>query len=421
MLTGAAVATGLRIRAEQCGGGIERIADPVNPLMDPALMKARPEERRDRLVESVRQMPAPFGRTLAGVDYNYEQWLRLYGVQGGVLAWTKRNAPVTMLSASSMEPTWALRPATKRVAWDASGDTFLLLGLSRTSPTEVSNVALGTGRQRWCSRLATTNEDGAPIATAVLPDGSVVVAAQRDETIEVERLAADDGERLWRVRSGAADRADHLGLLTEDLLVVGGREAFRLGDPRTPLTRGAAIAVLRLDDGKVHWTYSPPDRASVHVVGADAGRLVVLERDGQRTRLFALDDQGREQWSVASPEGSVEAIVRGGAVVVESRSSFHGLSVETGRRLWKWKIPKERTFIPYGFTLAQMPSVDAGHLLMPTTTDLRILDVTTGSQRIFPLPTDGINTTYWPYQLVATDQVLGVVTNTGAVVVERDP
>jgi hypothetical protein len=58
---------------------------------------------------------------------------------------------------------------------------------------------------------------------------------------------------------------------------------------------------------------------------------------------------------------------------------------------------------------------------MPTTTDLVVLDVRNGSQEEYPLPVDGINTTYWPYQLAVTGDAIGVVTNTGAVVARRNP
>jgi hypothetical protein len=36
------------------------------------------------------------------------------------------------------------------------------------------------------------------------------------------------------------------------------------------------------------------------------------------------------------------------------------------------------------------------------------------------LPTDGINTTYWPYQLAVSPRHIAVATNTGAVVVRRE-
>ena len=84
-------------------------------------------------------------------------------------------------------------------------------------------------------------------------------------------------------------------------------------------------------------------------------------------------------------------------------------------------MPTDRTFFPYGFTLAQMPSLDEDHVLMPTTTGLVVLDVRDGSQEDHPLPVDGISTTYWPYQLAVTQDAIGVVTNTGGVVARRVP
>ena len=82
-------------------------------------------------------------------------------------------------------------------------------------------------------------------------------------------------------------------------------------------------------------------------------------------------------------------------------------------------MPTDRTYFPYGFTLAQMPSLDAEHVLMPTTGGLVVLDVRDGSQEGHPLPVDGISTTYWPYQLAVTSDAIAVVTNTGAVVARR--
>jgi hypothetical protein len=36
------------------------------------------------------------------------------------------------------------------------------------------------------------------------------------------------------------------------------------------------------------------------------------------------------------------------------------------------------------------------------------------------LPTDGVSTTYWPYQLAVSGGLIAVATNTGAVVVRRE-
>jgi hypothetical protein len=83
-------------------------------------------------------------------------------------------------------------------------------------------------------------------------------------------------------------------------------------------------------------------------------------------------------------------------------------------------MPSRPQFLPYGFSLASVPLLDADHALIGTTTALRVLDLRTGSTAEHaPLPTDGINTTYWPYQVVVTDRLVGVATNTGAVVLRR--
>jgi hypothetical protein len=68
-----------------------------------------------------------------------------------------------------------------------------------------------------------------------------------------------------------------------------------------------------------------------------------------------------------------------------------------------------------------MPSLDEDHVLVPTTSALVVLDVHDGSQVSYALPTDGISTTYWPYQLAVTQDAIGVVTNTGGVVARRVP
>ena len=83
---------------------------------------------------------------------------------------------------------------------------------------------------------------------------------------------------------------------------------------------------------------------------------------------------------------------------------------------WRSAYSDRPQFFPYGFTLDAQPMLDAGHLLLGTTTAVRSLDLATGRMTSYPLPTDGINTTYWPYQLAVTGNLVTVVTNTGAVV-----
>lgn len=409
LLVGAVVVAWVRVAGDRCGAGVES-AEPRNPLMSTRLMDERPDEHRDVLRAAVASMGAPFGEPVAGVGYYYDQWLQLYGVPGGLLAWTKRNAPVTMLAGKSLEPAWSLRPATTRTAWDASADTFLLAQLS-DEPTELVAFDLDSGEQRWCATLPDAQPEGAPLTTTFVDDG-VVAASVVDGRVTVTRVDAE-GEQQWSTGL-AADRADWVGSFGGHL-VVGGREEYHLASGEHELPE-VALAALDPDDGSTRWRYRPLGGAAVHVLGVRGDQLLLLEHT-DRPALTALDDEGRRQWSVDLPPTALQATLRGDVVLLKSKDRLLGRSAADGRALWQRPIPP--TFTPYGFRLAQMPQLDERTLLLPTTDELRLLDVRRGTHRALAMPTDGINTTYWPYQLVATDDLLGVVTNTGAVVARR--
>jgi hypothetical protein len=51
---------------------------------------------------------------------------------------------------------------------------------------------------------------------------------------------------------------------------------------------------------------------------------------------------------------------------------------------------------------------------------LHTLDLGTGAMTSARLPVDGINTTYWPYQVAVSAGLVAVATNTGAVVTRRE-
>jgi outer membrane protein assembly factor BamB len=107
-------------------------------------------------------------------------------------------------------------------------------------------------------------------------------------------------------------------------------------------------------------------------------------------------------------------------VLVRSGDRWSAYDARTGALRWRRTMPGRTQFLPYGFTLGSVPLLDADHVLLGTTTALRVLDLRDGSMpEQAPLPTDGINTTYWPYQVVVTDRLVGVATNTGAVVLRR--
>jgi hypothetical protein len=106
-------------------------------------------------------------------------------------------------------------------------------------------------------------------------------------------------------------------------------------------------------------------------------------------------------------------------VLVRGSTTLAAYDVASGRRVWQRPVPQQPQFFPYGYTLDSAPLLDADRLLLGTTTALRVLDVRSGAMRAYPLPTDGINTTYWPYQLAVSPRAVAVATNTGTVVLHR--
>jgi outer membrane protein assembly factor BamB len=414
------VAVVVVVRSRQAGCTDELVDGPRNPLLSRSGMADQPDDRLDRLASAVGALDAPFGEVLAGVGYDYDQWLHLYGIEGGVLAWTKNNAPVTLLDPDSLEPRWALRPATKRTAWDASGDRFLLLDLSSKQGTRVSSYDVADGHRVWCARLGQEHESGDPVATTFLDGGDVITALPDGRAIALARLDGRTGDQRWDRSYTTLAHADFLGPLTDDLVLAGGTEEFRLADANPASRGGPAITALSISDGNPAWSWSADPGSLVHVVGIDSGRVIAVERSADGIRLVALSDSGEEVWSTTPADAAYEATLRDGVVLMKSRSTLSGYDAETGKQVWQDTIPTDRTYFPYGFTLGQMPSLDDGHVLVPSTTELLVLDVHDGTQHGYPLPVDGINTTYWPYQLLSTPDLLGVVTNTGAVVARRD-
>ncbi len=413
-----AIAIGyVRTRADACGA--EKVA-ATDPLLSVKEMAEQPDERLDTLTAAVNGWGAPFGDVVAGVGYDYDQWLQLYGVPGGLLSWTKNNAPVTFLDEEDLEARWSLKPLRKRTAWDASPDRFLLLGLAAGEATDVAAYGLADGDRAWCVDLPNGHADGEPVATTFLDDGDVLVALPEAAGIRVARLSADDGGTVWSRAVGGADRADYLGPLTDDVFVMGGTEEYRLAEPDPAAPEGPVVTAYSSRDGKPVWSWDNAPGMTTHVVGVQAESTILMTRSAAGDRLRALDATGAELWEVAPVDGAFESTLRGDVVVMRSSKGLDGYDVGTGKALWHQAVPTGTTYFPYGFTLDQMPSLDETHVLMPTTSSLRILDVTTGEDAAYPLPTDGVSTTYWPYQLAATGKLIGIVTNTGGVVAHRE-
>jgi len=396
------------------------VGHPRNSLLSPAKMADQPDDRLDQLSSAVASMGPPFGDVLGGVGYDYDQWLHVFGIDGGVLAFTKNNAPVTLLDAQSLEPRWSLRPDSKRIAWDADDGRFLLLDLSAEHATRVSAYDEADGRRIWCASVGQSHKDGDPVSTAFLGNGDVLTALPDHDKVALTRLSATTGKEIWSRSYDGVGRADFLGALTDDLVLAGGTEEFRLAEQAPGGKGGPAVTALEASDGSVAWSWTADSGSLVHVVGIDSGRVVAVERSTAGVRLFALSDTGDELWSTDPEDAAYEATMRDGVVVMKSAAALYGYDDESGELLWKKPVPTDQTYFPYGFTLGQMPSLDDTHLLVPTTSGLVALDVHHGSQVGYPLPVDGINTTYWPYQLLATPDLLALVTNTGAVVARRE-
>jgi hypothetical protein len=397
----------------------EVVREPRSPLLDPKKMRDQPDDRLAVLDRAVSAMGPPFGDVLAGVGYDYDQWLHLYGIESGLLAFTKNNAEITVLGPDDLEPSWALRPSSKRIAWDADQGRLVLLDLSGDRATRVAAYDVADGDRLWCTTTDQKHHDGDPVATTFLADGDLLTALPDGKRITVTRLAAATGKKTWSRSYAGLDRADYLGPLTDGLVLVGGTEEFRLADQAPAAKAGPAITALDVSDGSPVWTWDAEADTLVHVVGVSDGRVVAVRRGADGVRLFALSESGSVDWTIEPQDAAFESTLRDGVVVMKSASALYGYDAATGALRWKEKVPTDHTYFPYGFTLGQMPSLDDTHVLVPTTTGLVVLDVHDGSQVGYPLPVDGINTTYWPYQLLVTPDLLGVVTNTGAVVARR--
>jgi hypothetical protein len=397
----------------------EVVREPRSPLLDPTKMQEQPDDRLTLLDRAVSDMGPPFGDVLAGVGYDYDQWLHLYGIESGLLAFTKNDSRITVLSPDNLEPHWALRPASKRIAWDAHQGRLLLLDLSAQHSTRVSAYDVADGDRYWCTTLGQRHHDGDPVSTTFLDNGDPLIALPDGKRVAVTRLGRAAGTKIWSRSFAGLDRADYLGPLTDQLVLAGGTEEFRLADQAPKAEAGPAITALDVSDGSPAWTWSAAADTLVHVVGVADGRVLAVRRGADGVHLFALSDSGAEEWSIVPQDAAFESTLRDGVVVMKSASALYGYDAATGTQLWTQKVPTDRTYFPYGFTLGQMPSLDDTHVLVPTTTDLVVLDVHDGSRQSYPLPVDGINTTYWPYQLLVTPDLLGVMTNTGAVVARR--
>jgi outer membrane protein assembly factor BamB len=414
----------------ECGPEVDTVsaARSSTPFLDTEQRVVQPDRDRDALVKALDAAPTPFGPVLGAVGYHYEQWAQVSAFAQGIGVRTRDNPDFTMLDNETMQPRWSVEVHTKRSAYDASDSRYLVATMpAKAAPTLVSLDA-NTGERQWCSELAGPAVGaGDPFATQILDGEDVVVltpGAGKDERLV--RLNGVDGSQVWK-RSLDADSGDFLGDMGAGTLLAGGRAQFELVDPDSLAERpaGPVLVLVSAKDGKTIWKREAGAGSDLHVLGTDpaSGTAFVQEWNAQTktARLIAIDRKGNQTWYAVPARGSFfDAALRSGRILVRAGSRWSAYDLDGGRRLWTLTLPESPQFLPYGFELDSVPLLDADHVLIGGTTALHTLDLRTGAMTSAQLPTDGINTTYWPYQVAVSAGLVAVATNTGAVVVRRE-
>ena len=431
LLLGAAGLAVRHLQASDCGAHVQPVAAPAPVLLGARQRARQPDPRRDRLVRAADAWGPPFGPVLGAVGYDYDQFVHVAGLSGGpaggLAVWTRDDPTMAFLAArgGALRARWGVRTDTARSAWDGDTRRFFDIALPRGRAPAMSALALTDGHPLWCARLGLrpVGPDD-PLATAVLAGGDVAALTPGPAgQVVLTRLSGADGAVRWHadVRVGG----DFLGDAGAGLLVAGGVPAWRLVDAPWLARRpeGTALAGVSARTGRLRWAWPEPAGSAVHVLGVDpaSGRVVAMSWGPHGGRLFALDRDGSLAWSAEPfPGYHLDAALRAGRVLVRADDRLAAWDAATGRRLWQVPTPARPQFFPYGFELDSVPLLDDRRVLLPTTTALRLLDLDTGAMSSYPLPRDGVSTTFWPYQLAVTDRLVAVVTNTGTVVLHRD-
>ena len=424
VLAGAGVLGAVRARGS-CGDAVTSISArrSSSPFLDAAGRAEQPDDNRDRAVASLDHAPPPFGPVVGAVGYDYEQWAQLSAYAQGIGIRTRDNPDFTMLDDHTLHPRWSVQVDTKRSAYDASPETYLVATMPKDGAPDLVALDARTGVRRWCTGLGGPHVGAAaPFATQMLGDGGVVVLGPgthgRQRIVRLDRF----GAQKW-VRQVRAEKGDYVGLIGDGLLVAGGRPDYELADQHDLRGGASRLVALDLGTGSTAWQTPELNGSGSHVVGTDNGRVLVLQRNAQSgvEVLVAYDEQGAVAWSVLPDlPAPLDVALRSGRLLVRQGTRLVAYSAQTGRPLWRRTLPARPQPLPYGFQLDDVPLLDADHALVGTTTGLRVLDLSTGDfTATAPLPTDGINTTFWPYQVAVSDHLVAVATNTSAVVLSR--
>jgi outer membrane protein assembly factor BamB len=413
-----------------CGQAVTSVsaARSSSPFLGAQQWAEQPDRDRDALVRALQRAPAPFGEVVGAVGYHYEQWAQVSSYAQGIGVRTRDNPDFTMLDDRTLEPRWSVEVHSKRSAYDASDRSYVVATQPSGSAPDLVSLDADTGRRQWCAHLGgrpVSAQD--PFAPHLFDDGDLAVLGPGSGRSErVVRLSGRDGSTLWD-RTLDTGAGDFLGELGDDTLLMGGRDQFAVSDPEQTeeLPAGPSLALVSAISGKTLWSRRSPAGSDEHVVGTDpgTGTFVVQEWNDRTgtTRLVARDRDGARVWSAVPARGSAfDATLRSATVLVRAGNRWAAYDIADGRRLWTRVVPNLPQFLPYGFELDSVPMLDERRALIGGTTALHTLDLRTGEMDPARLPTDGVNTTYWPYQLAVSPRLIAVATNTGAVLVRRE-
>ncbi|MET0837436.1 MAG: PQQ-binding-like beta-propeller repeat protein [Marmoricola sp.] len=413
-----------------CGSTVTSLsaAKSSSPFLDAEDRAEQPDRDRDELVRTLAADPAPIGEVVGAVGYHYEQWAQVSAYDQGIGVRTRDNPDFTMLDDRTLKPLWSVQVDTKRSTYDASAQRYLVATMTGDRSPEVVALDADTGQRAWCTELETGPvHEGDPFATQILDDeGVAVLTGGTGEKEHLVRINGRSGQLGWQ-RTIDAGSADFIGDLGDGTLLAGGRPQFKLFDAESMARRraGPALVLVRAGDGKTIWTRQAAAGVDVHVLGTDPdSRTAFVQEWNSRTkstRLLALDERGNQVWyAVPNRGGYFDAALRAGRILVRAGDRWSAYDITDGDLLWQRTMPNRPQFLPYGFELDSVPLLDEDHVLLGTTAALRTLDLDTGAMTSAALPTDGINTTFWPYQVAVSPGLIAVATNTGAAVVRRE-
>lgn len=379
-----------------------------------------------RVTELANQLQA-IGPTMAGVGYDHDRWLNLAALEHDLVAWTKRNPTWTVLDGQTLNPRWGAKSPPAGMTWTASTKRFYAVEVGKR--VRVNALRISDGRADWCTTLAGPARND-QVATAVTTSATaaadgLIVASPSKAGATLTRLSGSSGKPVWK--RTLATLPSSIISPDEQTLVVGGKDFGAAFDPeQISRAKPAQLQAFQPDDGTPKWVWTAPRPGTLQILGADRGAVAVALVTPNRVFVSRVNREGVARALFSLPGQDLQATVRDKMLITREQlpgERLTGRDAATGKIRWQQPIPRQPQYFPYGYDLASAPSVDAQHLLLGTTEALVVLNTHTGQRTSYALPTDGINTTFWPYQVVLTGdgRSTGVVTNTGAVVTGGQP